>query len=143
MTANELERGARRLADGGYSPEGPTPTRVLLNEIVREFGAGRSVSTPAYVELGQPCEGLAIVGLGVRRVYGADVVAPAMNRTAILDFEVTNVDREFERLKDIVKDWVFSPTNQPWGNRAMLFRDPDGNLVNVFTTAREVAGAPQ
>jgi hypothetical protein len=21
----------------------------------------------------------------------------------------------------------------PWGNRALLFRDPDGNLVNLFT----------
>jgi hypothetical protein len=21
----------------------------------------------------------------------------------------------------------------PWGNRSLLFRDPDGNLVNYFT----------
>jgi hypothetical protein len=21
----------------------------------------------------------------------------------------------------------------PWGNRAMLFRDPDGNLINFFS----------
>lgn len=21
----------------------------------------------------------------------------------------------------------------PWGNRSILFRDPDGNLVNLFT----------
>ena len=21
----------------------------------------------------------------------------------------------------------------PWGNRSLLFRDPDGNLVNFFT----------
>lgn len=125
-------------------------TRLVTEDVDRlcEFyetvtGAGRNVSTPAYVELGQPCEGLAIVGAGVRRVYGADVVAPAMNRTAILDFEVKNVDGEFERLKDIVKDWVFSPPNQPWGNRAMLFRDPDGNLVNVFTAAAESAAAPR
>ena len=25
------------------------------------------------------------------------------------------------------------PTTMPWGNRALLFRDPDGNLVNFFT----------
>lgn len=59
-----------------------------------------------------------------------------MNRTAMLDFEVKNVDAEFDRLTDVVKDWVFSPTNQPWGNRAMLFRDLDGNFVNVFMTAQ-------
>jgi hypothetical protein len=57
------------------------------------------------------------VGLGVQLVYGPDVVAPGMNRTAILDLEVKNVDAEFELLKDVVKDWVFSPTNQSWGIR--------------------------
>jgi len=25
------------------------------------------------------------------------------------------------------------PTTQPWGNRSMVFRDPGGNLVNVFS----------
>jgi len=28
--------------------------------------------------------------------------------------------------------WV-RPTTQPWGNRSMIFRDPGGNLVNVFS----------
>ena len=26
-----------------------------------------------------------------------------------------------------------SPATQPWGNRSMIFRDPAGNLVNVFS----------
>jgi catechol 2,3-dioxygenase-like lactoylglutathione lyase family enzyme len=30
-------------------------------------------------------------------------------------------------------EWVMPPTTQPWGNRSMIFRDPDGNLVNVFS----------
>src|SRR5262245_27844955 len=117
-------------------------TRLVTQDVaaLAEFyetltGAKRSVSGHAYVEMGQPCEGLAIVGVDVDRVYGRDVVAPATNRTAILDFEVESVDLEFERLKDIVKDWVFGPKDQPWGNRSMLFRDPDGNLVNVFMAA--------
>ncbi|MEY9952457.1 hypothetical protein [Leifsonia sp. EB34] len=25
------------------------------------------------------------------------------------------------------------PTTLPWGNRSMLFRDPDGTVVNFFT----------
>ena len=25
----------------------------------------------------------------------------------------------------------------PWGNRSLLFRDPDGNLVNFFTPVTE------
>jgi catechol 2,3-dioxygenase-like lactoylglutathione lyase family enzyme len=28
---------------------------------------------------------------------------------------------------------VTAPTTMPWGNRSLLFRDPDGNLVNFFT----------
>jgi uncharacterized glyoxalase superfamily protein PhnB len=30
-------------------------------------------------------------------------------------------------------DYVIAPTNQPWGNRSMLLRDPDGNLINIFS----------
>jgi len=63
-----------------------------------------------------------------------------MNRTAILDFEVYDVDGEFERLKHMVKDWVFKPKDQPWGNRAILFRDPDGNLINIFMAAAAAPG---
>lgn len=31
------------------------------------------------------------------------------------------------------------PTTMPWGNRALLFRDPDGNLVNLFTPVTDQA----
>jgi hypothetical protein len=27
----------------------------------------------------------------------------------------------------------------PWGNRSILFRDPDGNLINFFTPVTEEA----
>ena len=43
-----------------------------------------------------------------------------------------DVDHERLRLKEIVKAWVLEPTDQPWGNRSMLFRDPDGNLINLY-----------
>jgi uncharacterized glyoxalase superfamily protein PhnB len=28
---------------------------------------------------------------------------------------------------------VLPPTTQPWGSRSMLFRDPQGHLINVFS----------
>jgi len=28
---------------------------------------------------------------------------------------------------------VQKPTTMPWGNKSLLFRDPDGNLINLFT----------
>ena len=43
------------------------------------------------------------------------------------------VDQERLRLKSMVSEFVLEPTTQPWGTRSMLFRDPDGNLINFFT----------
>jgi catechol 2,3-dioxygenase-like lactoylglutathione lyase family enzyme len=68
-----------------------------------------------------------------------DAAHPADNRTVILDFIVDDVDKEYERLKTFVSDWVLEPTTMPWGNRSVLFRDPDGNLVNLFTPVTEEA----
>ncbi|WP_344842591.1 VOC family protein [Kribbella ginsengisoli] len=65
------------------------------------------------------------------KLYGEDVVRPAANHTAFLEFQVEDVDAEYERLSDL--EFVQKPTTMPWGNRSLLFRDPDGNLVNLFT----------
>jgi uncharacterized glyoxalase superfamily protein PhnB len=59
------------------------------------------------------------------------------NRTAragevILDFTADDVDREHRRLDRLGVTWVMGPTDQPWGARAMMLRDPEGHLVNVF-----------
>jgi predicted enzyme related to lactoylglutathione lyase len=51
----------------------------------------------------------------------------------ILDFLVDDVDAEYPRVAALGVDWVMPPTTQPWGNRSMIFRDPGGNLVNVFS----------
>jgi uncharacterized glyoxalase superfamily protein PhnB len=62
-----------------------------------------------------------------------DNAQPASNRSVILEFEVDDVDAEFARLKDALHDIVLEPTTMPWGNRSTLFRDPDGNLVNLYS----------
>jgi predicted enzyme related to lactoylglutathione lyase len=51
----------------------------------------------------------------------------------ILDFVVDDVDAEFQRIDALGVDWLLAPTTQPWGRRAMLFRDPEGHLVNVYS----------
>jgi predicted enzyme related to lactoylglutathione lyase len=96
--------------------------------------ANAAVISNGYVEFQrEPCEGLAIVDPAAIQAYGAGVVEPGANRSAILDFEVADVDAEYARLQDSVTDWVMPPTVQPWGARAILFRDPDGNLVHLFS----------
>jgi predicted enzyme related to lactoylglutathione lyase len=51
----------------------------------------------------------------------------------ILDFEVPDVDAEYQRIAGLGVTVVTPPTTQPWGSRSMIFRDPGGNLVNVFS----------
>lgn len=71
----------------------------------------------------------------MRLTYTRIVTGEVVELTAqavILDIRVDDVDREHERLRSLVTDWVLPPTDQPWGNRATILRDPDGNLVNLF-----------
>jgi len=42
------------------------------------------------------------------------------------------VDGVHQNLAGFVEDFANEPTRMPWGNRSLLFRDPDGNLVNFF-----------
>lgn len=54
-------------------------------------------------------------------------------REVILDFLVRDVDAEYPRIAALGVGWVLPPTTQPWGSRSMIFNDPEGNLVNVFS----------
>ncbi|MCV7411603.1 glyoxalase [Mycobacterium florentinum] len=74
-------------------------------------------------------------------LFGAGSAEAAANRSAILEFIVEDVDAEYERLRGSVGEIVTAPTTMPWGNRALLFRDPDGNLVNLFTPVTDEARA--
>ena len=82
--------------------------------------------TEEFAELVGPSCTLAI---GSTRTTTAAV--PESNRTAIIEFRVDDVDAEYERLTGV--DVVQKPTTMPWGNRSLLFRDPDGNLINFFS----------
>lgn len=87
-----------------------------------------------YVEIQA---GLATIGFSKRRFteYSEDDATRPDSQlgTLVLDFEVTDVDAEYPRVAELGVEWVMTPTTQPWGNRSMIFRDPDGNLVNVFS----------
>ncbi|MBI5957216.1 MAG: VOC family protein [Chloroflexi bacterium] len=50
----------------------------------------------------------------------------------VLEFEVNDVDQEYERLKSRNVVVVKLPTTQPWGVRSVWFRDPDRNLINFY-----------
>jgi uncharacterized glyoxalase superfamily protein PhnB len=69
------------------------------------------------------------------REDGQGAGGPGRRDEVILDFEVSDVDAEYERIAALGVTVVTPPTTQPWGNRTMIFRDPGGNLVNVFSRA--------
>jgi predicted enzyme related to lactoylglutathione lyase len=58
---------------------------------------------------------------------------PQHRAEIILDFQTRDVDAEYQRIAGLGVGWVTPPTTQPWGNRSMIFRDPEGTLVNVFS----------
>lgn len=74
-------------------------------------------------------------------LFGVGSAEPASNRSAIIEFLVGDVDAQYERLRGRLDEVVTAPTTMPWGNRALLFRDPDGNLVNLFTPVTDEARA--
>src|SRR5690348_6805576 len=70
-----------------------------------------------------------VAGSGLARGGGSGLAARAM----ILDFMVRDADAEYSRIAALGVDWVLPPTTQPWGSRSMIFTDPEGNLINVFS----------
>jgi catechol 2,3-dioxygenase-like lactoylglutathione lyase family enzyme len=87
-----------------------------------------------YVEFRTGTGVLAIFSAEAQEKYIPGSTKPGENHSAILEFKVSDVDQEYTRLHAFVQTWVKGPTNQPWGTRSIYFRDPDGNLVDFFTT---------
>jgi uncharacterized glyoxalase superfamily protein PhnB len=79
---------------------------------------------------------LALFSEAAQENYIPGSVEPASNKSVILEFQVTDVDKEYVRLQSFVKTWVKPPTTQPWGTRSIYFRDPDGNLVDFYVSPK-------
>src|ERR1700731_1047995 len=114
--------------------------RVITNDIRRLVGFYEDITglaatwfTEDFAEVATPSCTLAIGSKRTMDLFGAGAARPADNHTAILEFRVDDVDKEFERLKKGTREFVQEPITQHWGNRSLLFRDPDGNLINFFT----------
>jgi predicted enzyme related to lactoylglutathione lyase len=115
-------------------------TRIITADVNRlvafyEMVTGISAvwGNEMFAEIPTPVGTLAIGSDKTVPLFGEGSAEPAANRSAIVEFIVDDVDSEFARLRGRLADVVTEPTTMPWGNRAFLFRDPDGNLVNLFT----------
>jgi uncharacterized glyoxalase superfamily protein PhnB len=134
---------SRTVYSGGQQAKGRTP--ALINTCLITKNVAQLVSfyekvlqIPAkttgsdYAEFSTGVGVLAIFFADAQEKYIPHATEPANNHSAILEFEVGDVDQEYARLQSVVKTWVKPPTTQPWGTRSVYFRDPDGNLVNFF-----------
>lgn len=113
---------------------------TMVDFYERVTGITAERPAPVFAELRSPSCALALGHTSTAALFN-DAARPAQNQTAIIEWVVDDVDAEFERLRPVVEEWEQKPTLMPWGNRSMLFRDPDGNLVNLFTPATEEAVA--
>lgn len=67
------------------------------------------------------------------QLFNQGAATAASNHSAILEFEVADVDGALARMGEAAAEVVMPATVMPWGNRSALLRDPDGSLVNIFS----------
>ncbi|MFE1791986.1 VOC family protein [Streptomyces sp. NPDC059525] len=111
----------------------------LVDFYERATGVRADWSTEDFAELRTPSATLAIGSTRTVALFAPGSARPADNNTVIIEFLVPDVDGVYRNLTDAVADFVTEPTTMPWGNRSLLLRDPDGNLVNFFTPVTPAA----
>ena len=124
-------------------------TRIITGDIQRlvafyEKATGLSAdwASDDFAELRTPRATLAIGSARTVALFAPGSARPAENHSVIIEFLVDDVDELHRNLAGRGAEFVNErPTTMPWGNRSLLVRDPDGNLVNFFTpvTADAVA----
>ncbi|MFC5184531.1 VOC family protein [Actinomadura harenae] len=120
--------------------------RIITDDVARlvafyerATGVRADWATEDFAELRTAHGTLAIGATRTVALFATGSARPADNRTVIIEFLVDDVDAAYRNLADAVPDFVTEPTTMPWGNRSLLFRDPDGNLVNFFTPVTPAA----
>lgn len=114
-------------------------TRIITDDIkglvrfYEELGLTARWLADEFAELASPSCTLAIGTTRTMNQFFGGAATPASNRSVIIEFRVQDADDEYRKLQAKSADIVQAPTTQPWGNRSLLFRDPDGNLINFFT----------
>ena len=99
-------------------------------------------ATPEFAEIATPSATFAFSHVrAIDRFQPGTGARPAANASVILELRVADVDADFRRLGALIGTPVQAPMTMPWGNRSLLFRDPDGNLVNLFTPVTPEARA--
>lgn len=114
---------------------------ALLAFYSRLSGTAATRLADGFAELRFDGATLAISEERLVQMFNQGAATAASNHSAILEFEVADVDGTLARMEEAAAEIVMPATVMPWGNRSALLRDPDGSLVNVFS--RPMASPPQ
>lgn len=113
--------------------------RIVTNDVDRQIEFYQRITSteanrlaPDFAEFRFDGATLAISSARMIRQFNAGAAIAASNRSAIIEFEVPDVDAVLAGLDHTHLDIALPPTDMPWGNRSLLLRDPDGNVVNIF-----------
>jgi len=122
--------------------------RIITDDVARlvafyeqATGATAIWGNEVFAELPTASGTLAVADTRTPPLFGSGAAEPGANRSVIIEYLVDDVDASYEKLRGLVERVVTEPTTMPWGNRALLLRDPDGNLVNFFTPVTPQARA--
>ena len=120
-------------------------TRVIASDLKSMVGfyemvTGKSANwlAPVFAEIVTPGATLAIGAAETVKLWKEGSAEPGANRTVYLEFQVDDIDAEYERLKDKV-NLVHELKMMPWGNKTFQFRDPEGTAVSLFMPATDEA----
>jgi len=97
------------------------------------MGATARWYTEDFAELSADSITIAIGSTRTMQMFSEGLTQFAGTKSTIIEFMVKNVDEEYERIKNLASEIIQEPTTMPWGNRSLLFCDPDGNMINFFT----------
>ena len=95
------------------------------------------VANDYYVEVPTAGQRVAVSRVRFSELIHAPCERHAVAGDVILDFVVDDLDRHYARIDGLGVEWVMPPILQPWGRRSMQLRDPEGHLVNIFSSTKE------
>lgn len=105
---------------------------ALLAFYSRLSGTAATRLADGFAEVRLDGATLAISEERLVQLFNQGAATAASNRSAILEFEVADVDGTLAHMEGVA-EVVMPITVMPWGNRSALLRDPDGSFVNLFS----------
>lgn len=112
--------------------------KTMVSFYEKVTGKSATWLAPVFAEITTSGATLAIGSLETVSLWKEGSAEPGANRTAFLEFQVADIDTEYERLKDEVV-LVHEMKTMPWGNKTFQFRDPEGTAVSLYMPATEEA----